>query len=78
MWVFRWLISRTLRRTVSSYQEAWKLLQWQRDRLAESEIQHIEGALGRLREAIQTPMPRAQLEEVAECELREIGKFLKP
>ena len=56
MWVFRWLISKTLRRSVSSYQEAWKLLQWQRDRLADSEVQHIEGALGRLRTAIQTPM----------------------
>ncbi len=78
MWVFRWLISKTLRRSVSSYQEAWKLLQWQRDRLADSEIQHIEGALGRLRAAIQTPMPRAELEKVAEHELSEIGKFLKP
>ena len=78
MWVFRWLISKAVRRSVSSYQEAWKLLQWQRDRLAEPEIQHVESALRRLREAIHAPIPRKELADITDRELTEVGRYLKP
>lgn len=77
MWVLRWLISRTLRQSVSSYQEAWKLLQWQRDRLAESEIQQVEAALRRLREAIRASLSRKELEEATRRELDVVSRHLK-
>jgi len=78
MWVFRWLISKTLRKTVDSYKQVNKLLQEQRDLLKPAEQEKIGGVLDRLREAIKTPMPREELQEIMDRELESAGKVLKP
>ena len=78
MWVFRWLISKTLRKTVDSYKQVNKLLQEQRDLLKPAEQVKIGGVLGRLREAIKTPMPCEELQEITDRELESAGKVLKP
>ncbi|SVE63280.1 uncharacterized protein METZ01_LOCUS516134, partial [marine metagenome] len=78
MWVFRWLISKTLRKSVDSYKQVNKLLQEQRDLLKPAEQEKIGGVLGRLREAIETPMPREELQGITDRELDKAGKVLKP
>ncbi len=78
MWVFRWLISKTLRKSVDSYKQVNKLLQEQRDLLKPAEQEKVGEVLGRLREAIETPMPRGELQDITNRELDKAGKVLKP
>ena len=78
MWVFRWLISKTLRKSVDSYKQVNKLLQEQRDLLKPTEQEKIGEVLGRLREAIETPMPREELQDITDRGLERAGKVLKP
>jgi len=78
MWVFRWLISKTLRKAVDSHKQVNKLLQEQRDLLNPGEKERVGEVLGRLREAIGTPMPRKELQDIVDRELGEAGKILKP
>ena len=78
MWVFRWLISKTLRKAVDSHKQVNKLLQEQRDLLNPVEKERVGEVLGRLREAIGTPMPRKELQDIVDRELGEAGKILKP
>ncbi len=69
MWVFRWLISKTLRKAVDSYKQVNKLLQEQRDILMPAEQEEVVEALAQLREAIKTPMSREELQGIVDCEL---------
>jgi len=78
MWVFRWLISKTLRKAVDSYKQVNKLLQEQRDILMPAEQEEVVETLAQLREAIKTPMPREELQGIVDCELEKAGKVLKP
>ncbi|MBR89664.1 MAG: hypothetical protein CMO66_00095 [Verrucomicrobiales bacterium] len=78
MWVLRWLISKTLRRSVESYKQAHKMLQEQRDLLTETEREKTAAALERMRHAIESSISREKLQETTERELNEAGRYLKP
>jgi signal peptidase I len=78
MQFFRWLLSRTVRKAGELGDSVEKMLNHQRDILPRPNIEHIEGALARLRQAVRDGSPddalkaqMAQLEETA-------NKWLKP
>ena len=78
MQFFRWLLSRTVRKAGELGDSVEKMLNHQRDILPRPNIEHIEGALAQLRQAVRAGSPddalkaqMAQLEETA-------NKWLKP